>query len=116
MIDSTILVIMIRDTIIQMVSHQLGAIVNIKTGHFQITTRVAIIVTDQITITTMVMIGTRGPNILERVSFATNSSSIATIKLDEIIMITWHHLMGMIGIWVFQTITLLLPSLICQDL
>ncbi len=45
-----------------MVSHQLGAIVrivtliNIKTGHFQIATRVAIIVADQITMTTMVII------------------------------------------------------------
>ncbi len=68
---------------------KLGAIVrivnliNIKTGHFPITTRLAIIVADQIIITTIVMIGTRGPNVLERVSPATNSSSIATIKLDE---------------------------------
>ncbi len=71
---------MIGDTITQMVSHQLGAIVrtvtliNIKTGRFKIATRVAIIETDQLTITTMVMIGTRGPNVLERVSSATNSS------------------------------------------
>ncbi len=111
---------MIGDTITQMVSHQLEAIVrivtliNIKRGHFQITTRVAIIVTNQITITTMVMIGTRGPNVLERVSSATNSSSIATIKLDKNIMNTQHHLIGMIGMWVIQTITLLLPHLMCQ--
>ncbi len=79
-IDNTILVIMIGDTITQMVSHQLGAIVrivtliNIKTGHFKIATRVEIIETEQPTITTMVMIRTRGPNVLESVSFATNSS------------------------------------------
>ncbi len=121
-IDSTILVIMIGDTITQMVSHQLGAIVriitliNIKIGHFHIASRVTIIVTDQIIITTMVMIGTSGPNILERVSSATNSSSITIIKLDEITMITQHRLVGMIGIWVIQTITLLLPSLMCQIL
>ncbi len=71
---------MIGDTIIQMVSQQLGAIVrivtliNIKTGHFKIANRVAIIETDQIIISTMVMIGSRGPNVLERVSSATNSS------------------------------------------
>ncbi len=105
-----------------MVSHQLGAIVrivtkiNIKTGHFKIATRVAIIETDQITITTMVMIGTRGPNILERVSSVPNSSSITTIKIDKLILIIQRHSMGMIGIWVIQTITLLLPSLMCQVL
>ncbi len=113
---------MIGDTITQMVSQQLGAIfrivnlINIKTGHFQMATRVAIIVADQITITTMVMIGTRGPKVLEMVSPATNSSSITTIKLDEITMITWHRLMGMIGILVIQNITLLPPSLMCQVL
>ncbi len=121
-IDSTILVIMIGDTIIQMVSHQLGAIVriitliNIKRGHFQIATSRAIIVADQITITTMVMIGTRGLNVLERASPTTNSSSIATIKLDQITMITQHRLMGMIGIQFIQTITLLPPSLMFQVL
>ncbi len=79
-IDSTVLVIMIGDTKTEMVSQQLRAIVridtliNIKTGHFKIATRVAIIETDQITITTMVMTRTRGPNILEKVSSATNTS------------------------------------------
>ncbi len=105
----------------QMVSHQLGAIVRIVTNQhqnrrFQIATGVSIIVTDHITITTMVLIGTRGPNVLERVSLATNSSSIATFKLEEITMITQHHLMGMIGIWVIQTITLIPPTLMCQVL
>ncbi len=90
--------------------------INIKTGHFQIITMVAIIGSDQITITTMVMIGTRGPNMLERVSPSTNISSIATIKLDEITMITRHRLMGMTGIWVMQTIILLPSSLMCQIL
>ncbi len=58
----------------------------------------------------------RYPNILERVSSPTNSSSIATIKLDKSIVIIRHHSMGMIGILVIQTITLLLPSLMCQVL
>ncbi len=111
---------MIGDTITQMVSHQLGAIVrivnliNIKTGHFKIATRVAIIETDQITITTMVINGTRDPNILESVSSITNSSPITTIKLDKHIVIIRHHSMGMIDIWVIQTIILLLPTLLCQ--
>ncbi len=110
---------MIGDIITQMVSHQLGTIVrivtqiNIKTGHFKIATRVAIIETDQTTIITMVMIRTRGPNMLEKVSSVINSSSIATIKL---IVIIQHHSMGMIGKRVIQTITLLLPSLMCQVL
>ncbi len=66
---------MIEDTITQMVSHQLGAIIriitliNITTGHLQIATRVAIIVTDQITITTMVMIGTRGSQHITKSQF-----------------------------------------------
>ncbi len=105
-----------------MVSHQLGTMVriitliNIKTGHFQIATMVAIIETDQITITTMVLIGTMGPNVLKTVSSATNSSSITIINLDKIIMIIRDHSMGTIGIWVIQTITQLPPSLMCQVL
>ncbi len=58
----------------------------------------------------------RGPNMVERVSSAINSSLIATIKLDKLIAIIRHHSMGMIGIWIIQTITLLLPSLMCQAL
>ncbi len=76
----------------------------------------AIIETDQITIITMVMIETRGPNVVERVSSAINSSLIATNKPDNFIVIIWHRPMGMIGIWVIQTITLLLPSLMCPAL
>ncbi len=89
-----------------MFSHQLGAIVrivtqiNIKTGHSRTATRVAIIETFQITIITMVMVGTRGPNRVERVSTTINSSLIATIKLGKLIPIIRHHSMGMIGIWV----------------
>ncbi len=113
---------MIGDTITQMVSHHLVAIVRIitqikiKRGHFQIATKVAIIITDKIIMTTIVMIGTMGPNVLERASHTTNSSSITTIKLDKITMITRHRLIGMIEIWVIQTITLLPPSLMCQVL
>ncbi len=110
-IDSTNLVIMIGDIITQMVSPQLGAIIrivtqiNIKTGHYKTAGRVAIIETEQITIITKVIIGTRGPNMVERVSSTINSSLIATIKLDKLIVIIQHHSMKMIGIWVIQTIT-----------
>ncbi len=113
---------MVGNIITQMVSHQVGAIVriitqiNIKTGSFRIATRMVIIETYQTTIITMVMIGTRSPNVSERVSSVTNSSSITTMKLDKLIVIIRHDSMGMIGIWVIQTITLLLPSLMCQVL
>ncbi len=88
---------MIGDKITQMVSHKLGTIVrivtqiNIKTCHFKIATWVAIIEKDQTTIITMVMIGNRGPNVLERVSFVINSSLITTIKQDKLIVIIRHH-------------------------
>ncbi len=88
-INSTIIFIMIGDIITQMISHQLGAIarivaqINIKTGHFRIDTRVAIIETDQTTIIRMIMIGTKDPNMSEGISSVTNSSSITTIKLDK---------------------------------
>ncbi len=86
--DSTILVIMVRDIITQIVSPQIGAIVrivtqiNIKTGKFKAATRVAIKETAQIAITMRVMDGTRGLNVVEKINTEINSKIIKTTNLD----------------------------------
>ncbi len=86
--DSTILVIMVRDRITQIVSPRIGAIVrivtqiNIKTGKFKAATRVAIKETAQIAITMRVMDGTRGLNVVEKINTEINSKIIKTTNLD----------------------------------
>ncbi len=118
-IDSTILVITVGDIITQIVSPRIGAIVriitliNIKTGKFKATTRVAIKETAQIAITMRVMDGTSGLNMVEKISTEINSKIIKTTNLDRIMAVKSQLLVEMTAI---QTIILLLPSLMCQDL
>ncbi len=90
-IDSTILVIMVGDIIVQMVSPRIGAIVrivtqiNIKTDNFKAVTRVTIKATTQITLTIRVMVVTRGLSMVEKISIEINSKIIKTTNLNRII-------------------------------
>ncbi len=76
-----------------MISPKIGAIVriinknNIKTGKFIAATRVAIEETAQIAITMRVMDGTRGLNVVEKISTEINNKIIRTTKLDRIMAI-----------------------------
>ncbi len=105
-----------------MVSPRIGAIVriatqiNIKTGSFKAITRMTIKEITQITITMRVMVGTRGLSMVEKISIEINSKTINTTNLDRIMAVKSQLLVVMVATQVIQTITLLLPSLICQAL
>ncbi len=62
------------------------------------------------------MNGTRGLNVVEKISTEINSKIIITTNLDRIMAIKSQLLVEMIAIRVIQTIILLLPSLMCQAL
>ncbi len=91
-IDSTILVITVGDIITQIVSPQIGAIfriiiqINIKTGKFKAATRVVIRGPAQKSITMRVMDGTRGLNVVGKISTEINCKIIRTIILDMLII------------------------------
>ncbi len=100
-IDSAILVITVGDIITQMVSPRIGAIfrivtqINIKTDKFKAATRVAINETVQIAITMRVMDGTRGLNVVEKISTEINSKIIKTTNLDRIMAVKSQLLVEM---------------------
>ncbi len=81
-IGSTVLVITVGDITTQMVSPRLGAIarivtqINIKTGKFKAATMVVIRGPGQIDITMRVMDGTRGLNVVRKISTYNNSQII----------------------------------------
>ncbi len=121
-IYSTVLVITVRDIITQMVSPRIGAIVRIvtqinkKPGKFKATTRVIIRGSAQIDITMRVMEGTRGLHMVGKISTEINSKIIRTTILERVMTVKSQPLVDMTATQAIQTITLLLPSLICQAL
>ncbi len=62
------------------------------------------------------MFGTRDLSMVEKISIEINSKIIKTTNLDRIMAVKSQLLVEMIVTWVIQTITLLLPSLMCQAL
>ncbi len=62
------------------------------------------------------MVGNRGLSVVEKISIEINSKIIKTTNLDRIMAHKKQFLVVMNATQVIQTITLLLPSLMCQAL
>ncbi len=121
-IGSTVLVITVGNITTQMVSPRLGVIVriatqtNIKTGKFKATTRVVIRGPAQINIIMRVMDGTRGLNVVGKVSTDNNSQIFKTTSPEKVMAVKNWLLMDTTETQAVLTLTLLLPYLMWQAL